>query len=148
MENLSPEIRNHADFRRVYLEKRDTPKATVGEFKSWWDLTEEEQDGFRKYVVEHNVRGWDELKEACTACGFEADENMPTLYELREDAPGAWRGGQGVMDADVVIAPEGRKIGWCQSCEAITLHIQDPRDGWWRCAVPDCEAESQELTPE
>ena len=40
------------------------------------------------------------------------------------------------------------KMGWCQSCEEKTMHLQDPRDGWWRCAVPGCEAESQELTPE
>ena len=43
---------------------------------------------------------------------------------------------------------EVQKLGWCQSCESMTLHTQDPRDGWWRCSVPGCEAESQELTPE
>ena len=43
---------------------------------------------------------------------------------------------------------EVQKLGWCQSCEEKTLHIQDPRDGWWRCSVQGCEAESQELTPE
>lgn len=43
---------------------------------------------------------------------------------------------------------EERQLAWCQSCEEITLHIQDPRDGWWRCATTDCEAESQELAQE
>lgn len=51
----------------------------------------------------------------------------------------------------LIPTPEGDEIlrrAWCQSCEEITLHIQDPRDGWWRCATEGCEADSKELTPE
>ena len=56
------------------------------ELKTWWDLTEDEQENFRQYVVNHNVQGWDGLVEACIACGFDADEEMPTIYELKEEA--------------------------------------------------------------
>lgn len=56
------------------------------ELKTWWDLTEDEQEDFRQYIVKHNVLGWEELKEACEVNGFEADEDMPTIYDLKEDA--------------------------------------------------------------
>jgi len=46
------------------------------------------------------------------------------------------------------MTTEVHKDGWCQSCEKITDHIQDPRDGWWRCSVEGCEAESSEQEPE
>lgn len=52
-------------------------------FKSWWDLSEEEQASFKAYILEHDIQGWEELKEACAANGFEADENMPSLYEMK-----------------------------------------------------------------
>jgi len=56
------------------------------EFKSWWDLTEAEQRRFARKVLEEDIHGWDELKEAAEEFGFEPTEDMPTVYELQDRA--------------------------------------------------------------
>jgi len=56
------------------------------EFKSWWDLDNEERLAFAKKVVREKVLGWEELKQAAYGSGFEPDEDMPTIYELTHKA--------------------------------------------------------------
>lgn len=75
---------------KVFYPQKKEKAMADREFKSWWDLTEKERDDFRQYVIKHNVQGWGELKETCEACGFDATEDMSTVYELKED------GGAGV----------------------------------------------------
>ena len=60
------------------------------EFRSWWDLTSEERLRFSHKVVDAQVQGWEELKQAASDFGFEPDEDMPTVYELTEMAMMEW----------------------------------------------------------
>lgn len=56
------------------------------EFKSWWDLTPEEELRFARKVTDSQIQGWEELKRAAYDFGFEPDEDMPTVYELQNMA--------------------------------------------------------------
>ena len=56
------------------------------EFKSWWDLTKEEALAFARKIVAEKVEGWEALKEAADNFGFDATEDMPTIYELKRMA--------------------------------------------------------------
>ncbi len=51
--------------------------------RSWWDLTKDEGLAFARKVVKEDVTGWDELKAAARDFGFEPDEAMPTVFELK-----------------------------------------------------------------
>jgi hypothetical protein len=55
-------------------------------FRSWWDLSKEEQLHFAHDVRDNKVAGWDELKEAAYKFGFTPDEDMPTVTDLIPDA--------------------------------------------------------------
>lgn len=52
------------------------------EFKSWWDLSIEEQEDFAQKVKDEKTLGWEALQAAAEKFGFDATEDMPTIYEL------------------------------------------------------------------
>jgi len=54
--------------------------------KTWEDLTETEKLRFARQVADTNLVGWEELKIAASQFGFEPDEDMPTVFELRKMA--------------------------------------------------------------
>ena len=56
---------------------------------TWWDLTTYRQKEFACVIKDMNFRGWEELKQAAWDFGFEPDEDMPTVYELRRLAESA-----------------------------------------------------------
>lgn len=51
--------------------------------KSWWDLTPEEKLAFAKTIGD-KMLGWEGLQRKALASGFEATEDMPTIWELRK----------------------------------------------------------------
>ncbi|MBU0598687.1 hypothetical protein KKF61_06945 [Patescibacteria group bacterium] len=54
------------------------------ELKTWRDLSIEEQLSFAKKVTLSHYFGWETLKQAARYFGFEPDEEMPTVFELRK----------------------------------------------------------------
>jgi hypothetical protein len=55
-------------------------------FRSWWDLTKQEQLHFAHMVKDKRIEGWDDLKEASYEFGFTPDEDMPSVSDLLADA--------------------------------------------------------------
>lgn len=79
------------------------------EFKSWFDLSVKERVEFAKMVRHRDVQGWEQLENAAEDFGFEATEDMPTVYELKELATGRKFGGR--VFSNVASKPTKKEAG-------------------------------------